>query len=267
MIKRGIIGRTEPGWRTIGGCAPDLKLGWSSEGDLGCSTQTTSQRLAEAHYRNTQSKASIPEYLQDFEDIIAKEFFDELPGRKLWDHAIDLEPGSNPVNCKVYPMSPLEQTELDAFLQENLRSGCIHPLKSPMASLVFFIKKKDGSLWLVQDYWKLNAMTMKNQYPLLLIPELVNQLRGAKYFTKLDIWWGHNNVRIKDGDEWKAAFWTNRGLFEPLVMFFGLTNSPATFQTMMNDIFQDLVMEGVVCIYMDDILIYSETLAEHRRVT
>jgi hypothetical protein len=103
-----------------------------------------------------------------------------------------------------------------------------------MASPVFFIKKKDGTLHLIQDYHALNALTIKNQYPLPLISELVNQLCDAKYFMKLDIQWGYNNVWMKEGDEWKAAFCTNHGLFEPLVMFFGLTNSPSTFQTMMN---------------------------------
>ncbi|GLB37179.1 putative chromo (CHRromatin Organisation MOdifier) domain containing protein [Lyophyllum shimeji] len=136
-----------------------------------------------------------------------------------------------------------------------------------MASPVFFIKKKDGSLRLVQDYRALNAITVKNRYPLPLISELINNLRSARYFTKLDVRWGYNNVRIKEGDEWKAAFRTNRGLFEPLVMFFGLTNSPATFQTMMNDIFRDLIAQGVVCVYLDDILIYTKTLEEHRRIT
>jgi Reverse transcriptase (RNA-dependent DNA polymerase) len=146
----------------------------------------------------------------------------------------------------VYPLSPSEQKELDVFLQENLDSGRIRPSKSPMASLVFFIMKKYGALRLVQDYRALNAVTVKNKYPLPLISELITQLCGAKYLTKLDVRWGFNNVRMKPGDEWKAAFWTNRGLLEPLVMFFGLTNSPATFQTMMNDIFRDLIMEGVV---------------------
>lgn len=109
-------------------------------------------------------------------------------------------------------------------------------------------------------------MMVKNKYLLPLISDLVNQLRSAKYFTKVDVCWGYNNVCIKDGDEWKAAFRTNHGLFEPLVMFFGLTNSPATFQMMMNDIFQDLIMEGVVCVYIDDILIYTCTRKEHRCV-
>jgi Reverse transcriptase (RNA-dependent DNA polymerase) len=134
-----------------------------------------------------------------------------------------------------------------------------------MASPIFFIKKKDGSLCLVQDYCALNSITIKNRYPLPLISELVNQLRSAKFFMKLDVQWGYQNVRMKEGDEWKAVFRTNHGLYEPLVMFFGLTNSPSTFQTMMNNIFQDLIMEGVVCVYLDDILIFTKCIEEHQR--
>ena len=136
-----------------------------------------------------------------------------------------------------------------------------------MAALVFFVKKKDGKLCLVQDYCMPNAMTMKNKYPLPLIPELIAKLRRAKYFTKLDVQWSFNNVWIKGGNEWKVAFQTNCGLYEPLVMFFGLTNSPATFQTMMDDIFNDLISEGVVVVYLDDILIFMETIEEHQEVT
>ena len=108
---------------------------------------------------------------------------------------------------------------------------------------------------------------MKNKYPLPLIDDLIQSLRGARYFTKLDIRWGYNNIRMRDRDEWKAAFHTNQGLFEPLVMFFGLTNSPATFQTMMNDIFAELIRDGTVCVYMDDILIFSQSWDELQRVT
>ena len=95
----------------------------------------------------------------------------------------------------------------------------------------FLYKETDGSLRFVQDYCKLNAMTVKNAYPLPLIPDIMNKIAGvkAKYFTKLDVRWGYNNVRIKEGDEWKAAFRTKRGLYDPLVMFFGLINSLATF--------------------------------------
>lgn len=136
-----------------------------------------------------------------------------------------------------------------------------------MASPFFFIKKKDGSLRPVQDYRKLNEMTIKNRYPLPLIQELIDKLKGSCYFTKMDICWGYNNIRIKEGDEWKAAFRTNRGLFEPLVMFFGLTNSPATFQTMMNTLFKEEIDRGQVIVYMDDILILGKTEKEHRETT
>ena len=135
-----------------------------------------------------------------------------------------------------------------------------------MASPFFFIKKKDGSLRPVQDYRKLNEIMVKNRYLLPLIQELVDKLKGARHFTKMDIRWGYNNVRIKEGDEWKAAFRTNRGLFEPLVMFFGLTNSPATFQTMMNTLFKQEIDEGVLIIYMDDLLVFTKTIEEHRRI-
>jgi len=134
-----------------------------------------------------------------------------------------------------------------------------------MAAPVFFIKKKDGSLRLVQDYRVLNSIMVKNKYPLSLISELVSQLCGARYFTKLDVHWGFNNVHIKPGDEWKAAFRINRGLFEPLVIFFGMTNSLATFQTMMNNIFWDLIAEGIMVVYLDNILIFTRTEEEYAK--
>ena len=136
-----------------------------------------------------------------------------------------------------------------------------------MASPFFFVKKKCGGLRPVQDYRRLNEMTIKNRYPLPLISEIMDKLKGAKYFTKLDVRWGFENIRMKEGDEWKAAFITNRGLYEPTVMFFGLTNFPATFQNMLNDIFRDLILTGHVIIYMDDILIFTDDLATHQLIT
>jgi len=128
---------------------------------------------------------------------------------------------------------------------------------------MFFIKKKDSLLCLVQDYHALNTITIKNRYLLPFISELVSQLYGAQYFTKLDVCWGFNNVCIKPRDEWKTAFCTNCGLFELLIMFFGMTNSPATFQTMMNDIFRTVIAEGIVVVYLDNILIFTKTKEEH----
>lgn len=163
--------------------------------------QTVSQRLSEAAMKEEKERALkkepsleelIPSEYRDFNDVFSKTSFDELPPRKPWDHAIELKPGSEPKFCKIYPMNPEEQKQLDDFIEENLRTGRIRPSKSPMASPVFFIKKKDGSLRLVQDYRALNEMTIKNKYPLPLISELVNKLCGARYFTALDVRWGYN---------------------------------------------------------------------------
>ena len=172
-------------------------------------------------------------YWNMFDKKKAEQFFESHP----WDHAIDLKPNFIPKDCKVYPLTPQEHMEMDKFIDENLAKGYIWPLKSSMASPFFFVAKKSGDLRPCQDYWQLNKGTIKNSYPLPLISKLVDQLKGARYFTKLDVWWGYNNVRIKNGNQWKAAFKMSCGLFEPTVMFFGMCNSPATFQAMMDDIF------------------------------
>lgn len=131
---------------------------------------------------------------------------------------------------------------------------------------ILLVKKKDGRLRPVQDYRKLNAVTVKNTYSLPLILEIIAKLRHARVFTKMDVRWGFNNIQIREGDKHKAAFLTNQGLFEPTMMFFGLCNSPATFQTMMNNLLKNLILQGVVMVYMDDILIYTKTLAKHQKV-
>src|SRR5277367_5108653 len=136
-----------------------------------------------------------------------------------------------------------------------------------MASPFFFVDKKAGKLHPCQDYRKLNEGTIRNAYPLPLISTQIDQLRGARYFTKLDLRSGYNNVRIKDGDQWKAAFKTSQGLFEPTVMFFGLCNSPATFQKMMDEIFRDMKNERWLIIYMDNIFIYTKTLLDNIHCT
>ena len=154
-------------------------------------TSSVSQCLAEAFKWNSEASSPtgwpIPEYLKEFYSTFSKESFNALPESKKWDHAVELIPGEKASNCKVYPLALTEQKELDQFLKENLDTGQIRPSKFPMALPVLFIKKKDGTLWLVQDYRALNAMTVKNKYPLPLISKLINKLRGAKYFTKLDV--------------------------------------------------------------------------------
>ncbi len=134
------------------------------------------------------------------------------------------------MDCKIYPLSHDQDTKLTEFLGEHLCKGYIQESKSPYAAPFFFIKKKDGKLQPVQDYRKLNEQMIRDNYPLPLIKTILEQLQGRSLFTKFDIRWGYNNIQIKEGDEWKATFKTPKGLFEPWVMFFGLTNSPATFQ-------------------------------------
>ena len=207
------------------------------------------------------------ESLHNFKDVFSKESFDSLPDWRKWDHTIELERDPEPGFRKVYPMTLEEQGELDMFLEEALSTSCICPSRSLIGALVFFIKKKDGKLHFIQDYCALNTITCKNRYLLPLIDDLIHCLKGARYFTKLDVHWGYNNVCIKEGDEWKAAFHTNRGLFEPLIMYFSLTNSPTTFQTMMNEIFHDLILQGVVIVYLDNILIFTDTLEEHCHIS
>src|SRR5260221_4048439 len=209
--------------------------------------------------------STVPEHYKDFADVFSEEAFAHLPPRKAWDHAIALHPHNKFPRGRTFPLSPVKQKELDEFLQENLANRQIHPLKSPIGAPVFFVKKKEGSLHLVQDYQKLNKITIKNSYPLPLVSDVLTRLHDTEWFTTLDLHRGFNNICLKEGDEWKAAFFMNQGLFEPLVMFFRLCNSPATFQTMMNDILCPFIDCNEAICYMDDILIYSSSLMDHWR--
>lgn len=229
------------------------------------STELAEEAAKQKHERSFEE--IVPEHYREYRKVFDDEASMRFPTSKRWDHEIELKADAVPrKTCKIYPLTPDEQTALDAFLKEHLERKTIRVSNSPFASPFFFVKKKDGKLRPVQDYRQLNDITVKNRYPLPLVTELLDQMAEAKWFTKMDVRFGYNNIRIKDGDQWKAAFLTNRGLFEPMVMFFGLTNSPATFQTMMDDIFSDLIATGKVVIYMDDILVGTETLEEHRHL-
>ena len=128
---------------------------------------------------------------------------------------------------------------------------------------VFFVGKKDRKKRMVQDYWYLNEWMIKNNYPLLLILDVLENIGTKKLFMKMDLRWGYNNMRIKEGDEWKAVFTTLEGLFEPTVMFFGLMNSPATFQTMMNELLRDLINTGKVTVFIDNVIVGTEKEEGH----
>ena len=192
---------------------------------------------------------------KDFADVFEEANYQDLPPHRKWDHKIDLIPEweSKVWKAHTYPLSYDEMKELDKFLEENLANGRIVRSESPLASPVFFVNKKDGSKRMVIDYRKLNDLTIKNVYPLPRIEELIQKWNGCVYFSALDIRAGYYNVRMRVGDEWKTAFITPRGLFESLVMTFGLTNAPATFQTMMDCIFIIQIRRGDSNAFVDDL--------------
>ena len=226
--------------------------------------------LAQKHHAVEQPKVTedtVPEEYREYQDVFEKKAAERFPEARPYDHAIDLKPGFIPKRFRTYKLSTREEQLMNEFIDENLRKGYIRPSKSPMASPFFFVDKKDGTLRPCQDYRELNEGTVKNAYPLPLIQDLMDKLKGATIFSKLDLRSGYNNVRIKDGDQWKAAFTCKRGLFEPTVMFFGMCNSPATFQSLMDDLFGDMIAEGWLVIYMDDMLLFSNNRETHRERT
>jgi len=133
-------------------------------------------------------------------------------------------------------------------------------------SPVFFVSKKNRSKRIAMDYHSLNEQTIKNNYLLLLITDLIDNMGSKKVFTKMDLWWYFNNIRIKEGDEWKRAFTMYVGSFEPIVMFLRITNSLAIFQAMMNRILRDLINKGKVAVFVDDVLIGTENKEEHNEI-
>jgi len=132
--------------------------------------------------------------------------------------------------------------------------------------LVFFVNKKNRGKRMVMDYYNLNDQIMKNNYLLPLIMDLIDNMESKQVFTKMDLWWRFNNMRIKERNEWKGVFITYVGSFELIVMFFGITNLPATFQAMMNEILRDMINEGKVVAFVDDVLVGTETEEEHDKI-
>lgn len=211
-----------------------------------------------------KSLGVLPNKYSEFADVFDKKTSDKLPPHRPYDHPIDLKPGAQPPFGPLYSLSPKELEALREYLDDYLAKHWIRPSSSPAGAPVLFFKKPDGSLRVAIDYRRLNDVTIKNRYPLPLIPELFDRIRQAKVFTKLDLRTGYNLVRIREGDEWKTAFRTRYGHFEYLVMPLGLTNAPATFQHFMNDIFRD-ALDHFVVIYLDDILIFSNNLKDHEQ--
>ena len=210
----------------------------------------------------------LPNYIQPFIYLFNKKKFKNLPERQEWDYKINLiEEAPRELNVKAYAMTIKKEEALNKWLNEQLNARLIKESKSRYAAPCFYIPKKDGSLQLVQDHQKLNQVTIKDKTLLPLIGEVIDKLKEARYFNKLDLIWEYNNVQIKEGDEWKAAFLTNKGLFEPQVMYFGLCDSLETFQWMMNSIFQKLLHEEILANYIDDFVIPAKNMKELEEIT
>ncbi len=180
------------------------------------------------------SSFKIPAYYQDFSDVFSKSKASQLPPHRPWDCTIDLLPNVMPPKSKVYPLSRHESKAMEDYIEEALNLGFIRPSTSPAAAGFFFVEKRDGSLRPCIDYRGLNNVTVKFRYPLPLVPAALEQLREVKIYTKLDLRSAYNLIRIKEGDEWKTAFFTTGGHYEYFVMPFGLANAPAVFQSFIN---------------------------------
>ncbi|KAG7003723.1 Transposon Tf2-9 polyprotein [Fusarium oxysporum f. sp. conglutinans] len=212
--------------------------------------------------QNKSEDLRLPEELREFQDVFSPKEAEKLPPHRAGDHHIELIPGGKLPFGPLYGMSREELTALREWLDENLRKGFIRPSSSPVASPVLFVKKPGGGLRFCVDYRALNNITVKDRYPLPLIKESLNNLSGMKYFSRIDIVSAFNNLRIEKGQEYLTAFRTRFGLYESLVMPFGLTGAPATFQRYINDALREHL--DIFCTaYLDDILIYSRTREEH----
>ena len=209
-----------------------------------------------------ESRPALKELLDSFQDIFCNELPPGLPPQRSVDFEIDLEPGKKPPSLPTFRLSFQEQEELKKQLSELVKKGFVRPSKSPFGAPVLFVKKKDGSMRMCVDYRRLNQITIKNKFPLPRIDELLDRLQGARFFSKLDLTSGYHQIRIAEKDIEKTAFRTRYGLFEYMVLPFGLTNAPATFMTLMNSVLAPFI-DNFVLVYLDDILVFSKTEEEH----
>jgi hypothetical protein len=201
--------------------------------------------------------------VREFPDVFPEEL-PGLPPEKEVEVTIDILPKVSPIAQPPYRMALKELDELKIQLQELLDKGFIRPSNSPWGAPILFVKKKDGTLRLCIDYRQLNKVTIKNRYPLPRIDDLFDQLKGAKVFLKIDLRSGYYQMRIKGQDVPKTAFRTCYGHFEFLVLPFGLTNDPALFMDLMNQVFQPYLDKFVV-VFIDHILVYSKSYEEHEQ--
>ncbi|KAJ4802427.1 polyprotein [Rhynchospora pubera] len=214
--------------------------------------------------RTSETEILMPKPLQNllthYSDIFQEP--KTLPPKRTHDHIIPLKKGTEPMNLRPYRYSKEQKEEIEKIIDEMLAASIINPSSSPFASPALLVKKKDSSWRLCIDYRKLNSFTIKNKYPIPVVDELLEELKGAEIFSKIDLRAGYHQIRVKEEDIHKTAFRVHHGHFEFKVMPFGLTNAPASFQNLMNDVFKKELRKCVL-VFFDDILVYSKSMADH----